>query len=76
MPRLPVKKDEEVEVDKSDPTVSCDVVAIRAEPSALDVMMELLAKAVLPVPPLAMVLENEPDPIQFPPIEKQPVVIL
>ena len=56
MPRLPVKKELEVEVEISDPTVSCDVVAMIAVPPEFDVMMELLAKAVLPVPPLAMVL--------------------
>ena len=51
IPRLPVKNDEEVEVEMSEPTVSCDVVATSPVPSAFDVMMELLAKAVLPVPP-------------------------
>ena len=41
MPRLPVKNELEVEVEMSDPTVSCDVVATSDVPSALDVMMEL-----------------------------------
>ena len=65
-----------VDVAKSDPTVSCDVVAMRAEPSELDVTMELLAKAVLPVPPLAIVLEKEPAPTQALLTAKHPVVML
>ena len=65
-----------VDVDRSDPTVSCDVVAMKAEPSAFDVMMELLAKLVLPVAPLDMVLEKDPAPIQVLETAKHPVVML
>ena len=46
---------ETVEVERSDPTVSCDVVATSDVPSALDVMMELLGYDVWFVPPLATV---------------------
>ena len=41
MPRLPVKNDEEVVVEISDPTVSCDVVAIKFAPVASETTMEL-----------------------------------
>ena len=41
IPRLPVKNELEVEVEISDPTVSCDVVAMIAVPPEFDVMMEL-----------------------------------
>ena len=65
-----------VDVESSDPTVSCDVVAMRAEPSEFETMMELAAKAVLPVPPLAMVLEKEPAPTQVLFIAKHPLLML
>ena len=65
-----------VEVDRSDPTVSCDVVAMSEVPSEFEVMMELLAKAVLPVPPFAMVLEKDPLPTQVLLIAKHPFVML
>ena len=74
--RAPAKDEALVVVERSEPTVSCEPVAIKAEPSALDVMMELLAKYVEPVPPFAMVLEKEPPPTHVPAIEKQPVFTL
>ena len=42
---------ERVEVAKSEPTVSCDDVAMRAVPAAFDVMIEFGEKEVAPVPP-------------------------
>ena len=44
IPREPRKNELAVVVAIKLPTVSCVPVAIKAEPSALDVMMELLAK--------------------------------
>ena len=41
IPREPVKKELEVVVERSDPTVSCDVVAIKFAPVASETMMEL-----------------------------------
>ncbi len=40
-----------VVVEMSEPTVSCDDVAMRAVPAALDVMMEFGENDVAPVPP-------------------------
>ena len=76
IPKLPVKKELAVVVAIKLPTVSCVPVAIRAEPSELDVIMELLAKYVEPVPPFAMVLEKEPPPTHVPAMEKQPDLTL
>ena len=53
--RSPAKEDVLVVVERSDPTVNCDVVEMRAEPSELEVMIELAAKDVEFVPPLATV---------------------
>ncbi len=64
----PAKFELFVVVESIEPTVSCEPVAIRAEPSKLDVIIELGAKEVDPVPPLAMVLLNDPPPIQVPAI--------
>ena len=64
----PAKEDVLVDVERSDPTVNCDVVATRAEPSEFEVMMELAAKAVLPVPPLEILLVKDPFPIHVVPI--------
>ena len=47
----PAKEEVLVVVERSEPTVSCVPVAIRAEPSDDEVMMELLAKEVELVPP-------------------------
>ena len=52
IPRAPVKNDGVVVVEMSEPTVNCEVVAIRAEPFELEVMMEFGAKEMEPVPPL------------------------
>ena len=41
IPRLPVKKELEVVVEMSDPTVSCDVVAIKFAPVASETKIEL-----------------------------------
>ena len=46
-------------MESSDPTVSCDDVAMSAVPFALDVMMEFGANEVAPVPP--EVTPNNPE---------------
>ena len=46
-------EDRSVDVERSDPTVSCDVVAMSDKPSDDDVMMEFAANEVAFVPPLA-----------------------
>ena len=51
IPSLPKKNDVLVVVEIKLPTVSCDVVAMRAEPSKFDVMMEFGEKEVEFVPP-------------------------
>ena len=53
IPSAPVKNEFDVEVEISEPTVSCDVVAISGKPSDDDVMIEFGAKEVEFVPPLA-----------------------
>ena len=73
----PAKEELLVVVESREPTVSCDVVAIKAEPSAFDVMMELGAKEVEPVPPFAIVfVKEELVERQVPLIAKQPVEML
>jgi hypothetical protein len=60
-PNAPVKKELAVPVAIKLPTVSCVPVAMSDSPSADDVMMELFAKNVLPVPPLATVFVNDDE---------------
>ena len=52
IPTLPKKYDELVVVEINDPTVNCDVVAIKVVPALSLVMMEFGAKDVALVPPL------------------------
>ena len=52
--RAPANDEALVVVESNDPTVSCDVVAMRADPSALEVMMEFGANDVEFVPPFAI----------------------
>ena len=54
IPREPRKNDVFVVVEISEPTVSCDVVAMRAVPFAFDVMIEFGANCVAPVPPFGI----------------------
>ena len=52
IPTVPVKKEGVVDVAMSDPTVSCDVVAINVVPAASETMIEFGAKTEAFVPPL------------------------
>ena len=47
----PAKVDVAVVVDRSEPTVNCDVVAMSESPSDADVMIELFGYEVTFVPP-------------------------
>jgi hypothetical protein len=70
IPSLPRKNEVLVVVEIKLPTVSCDVVAMRALPAALLVMMELGEKKVEPVPPFgtARVPVNDASDRQLPEI--------
>jgi hypothetical protein len=56
-PREPTKKEALVVVEMREPTVSCEVVAMRAVPVELETMMELGEKLVEPVPPYIVPIE-------------------
>jgi hypothetical protein len=60
---------ERVEVESSDPTVNCEEVAIRDSPSADEVMMELAAKDVALVPPLATEIVPESCVVETLPVK-------
>lgn len=53
IPRAPLKKEEEVVVEIRDPTVSCEVVEMRAVPAELTVTMVFGDQVEALVPPLA-----------------------
>ena len=51
--RAPAKEEALVVVDRREPTVNCEVVAMSVVPSESETMMEFGAKVVELVPPLA-----------------------
>jgi hypothetical protein len=66
MPTLPTKEEFDVDVERSDPTVSCDVVARSVVPAPSETMMEEAGNEVAFVPPLATV--TVPSVIAPPPV--------
>ena len=52
-PSCPLNQEMLVEVEMSEPTVSCEVVAMMPLPVEFDVKMELAGNEVTPVPPFA-----------------------
>ena len=72
MPREPRKNESEVVVEMREPTVNCEVVAIKVVPAELDVMIEFPAKEVALVPPLET--ESVPVMVERVVVETQPIV--
>ena len=64
----PAKDEVLVVVERSEPTVSCVPVAIRAVPFELETMIEFGENVVAPVPPFAIasVPPNDPNVRQLP----------
>ncbi len=66
IPKLPKKYEVAVVVAIKLPTVNWVPVAMRAVPFEFETTIEFGEKLVEPVPPDAIVLENEPLPTQLP----------